>query len=208
MLRSRARRSSTQFARRLPTAALIVTSLAILAPATAAAATGADARAEAMNNGCAYADALAGQTSTDNFKASTLCLMNAQRAGYGLRPLRAQSRLAQAAASFANEMVARQFFAHESPSGSTPLSRIKATRYLRKTITWMVGENIAWGTGRMATPRATVKAWMQSPPHRKNLLDPMYNEVGIGIANGAPQALDAGEQGSTYVTDFGRRRLR
>lgn len=198
MLRFVPRRSLTQ-------AALAAAALAILVPGQALASDSADARATAMSDRCAHADALGGQATVDDFEASTLCLMNAQRVAYGLRPLRAQSRLALAAASFANEMVSGKFFAHQSPKGSTPLSRIKATRYMRKTISWMVGENIAWGTGSLATPRATVQAWMHSPPHRRNLLDPMYTEVGIGIANGAPTALDAGEQGSTYVTDLDRK---
>lgn len=209
MLRSLASRPSPRHpARRLTKVAFVAITLAMLAPGQALAADGADARAASMSNGCTYADALNGQASNESFKASTLCLMNAQRVAYGLRPLRAQSRLAVAAGSFASEMVAKQFFAHQSPQGSTPLSRIKATRYMRKTISWMVGENIAWGTGSLATPRAMVQAWMHSAPHRKNLLDPMYTEVSIGIADGAPTTLGAGEQGSTYVTDFGRRRLR
>jgi uncharacterized protein YkwD len=51
-----------------------------------------------------------------------------------------------------------------------------------------------------------VAAWMRSPGHRANLLRSDFAEVGIGIAEGAPVAFDGGEAGSTYVTDFGRRR--
>ena len=58
----------------------------------------------------------------------------------------------------------------------------------------------------LATPRATVRAWMHSPDHRANLLDRRFADVGIGVAEGAPIALGAGELGGTYVTDFGRRR--
>lgn len=184
------------------TAALALSALALVVPAQAQAASSADIRAAAASDTCAHADTPAGATSLQNFRASTLCLMNAQRTAYGLRALRTQARLGRAAGAFAREMVAKGFFAHESPAGSTVESRVKAARYTRHTL---IGENIAWGTGAQATPRATVQAWMQSPPHRKNLLDGMYTEVGIGIAAGAPQAVAAGEHGSTYVTDFGRR---
>jgi uncharacterized protein YkwD len=85
------------------------------------------------------------------------------------------------------------------------MARIKATTYLRDVSSWSVGENLAWGTGPLATPRATVRAWMHSPDHRANLLARDFADVGIGVAAGAPIALEPGELGGTYVTDFGRR---
>ena len=46
---------------------------------------------------------------------------------------------------------------------------------------------------------------MHSAEHRANLLDRRFADVGIGVAAGAPVALEPGELGGTYVTDFGRR---
>jgi uncharacterized protein YkwD len=109
------------------------------------------------------------------------------------------------ASSYARQMVRVQFFDHTSPGGSTMLARIRATSYLRDVTSWSVGENLAWGTGALATPRAMVRAWMQSAEHRANLLDRHFADVGIGVAAGAPVALEPGELGGTYVTDFGRR---
>lgn len=43
------------------------------------------------------------------------------------------------------------------------------------------GENTAWGTGRLATPRPVVRAWMASAPHRVNILDPRYRFTGVGV---------------------------
>jgi hypothetical protein len=65
---------------------------------------------------------------------------------------------------------------------------------------WTAGENIAWGTGDLATPASIVDGWMHSAGHRANILDPDFGQVGIGIAAGAPQGRydDAG----TYVNDF------
>ena len=89
-------------------------------------------------------------------------------------------------------MVRGRFFDHTSPGGSTMLARIRATSYLRDVASWSVGENLAWGTGVLATPRATVRAWMHSADHRANLLDRRFADVGIGVAAGAPVALERG----------------
>jgi uncharacterized protein YkwD len=169
------------------------------------AATAAKARAKVASDRCESADALPGQASVTDARDAVLCLMNAQRTARGLKRLRAQPDLAEAAGRFARQMVRDRFFDHTSPGGSTMVSRIKATSYLRDAVRWTVGENLAWGTGTKATPRATVDAWMHSADHRANLLDRGFAEVGIGIAAGAPAQLQADETGGTYVTDFGRR---
>jgi uncharacterized protein YkwD len=44
---------------------------------------------------------------------------------------------------------------------------------------------------------------MASPPHRRNILDGRFNQIGIGIVSGVPAA---GKSGATYVTEFGMRR--
>ena len=180
--------------------------LAFTAPATAAADAGSAGRARAASERCAYADALPGQAAGEDLRDATLCLMNAERAARGLGRLQAEPLLGRVAGGYARQMVRGRFFDHTSPGGSTMLARIKATSYLRDVASWSVGENLAWGTGPLATPRATVRAWMHSPDHRANLLDRRFADVGIGVAVGAPIALDAGELGGTYVTDFGRRR--
>jgi uncharacterized protein YkwD len=154
---------------------------------------------------CEGADAQPGQASDTAVSSATLCLMNAQRSAHGLLALRARPVLANVAGQYAGEMVGEGFFAHTSPRGSTVLSRIRATTYLRGARRWSVGENIAWGSGTLATPRAIVEAWMQSPGHRANLLSARFRDVGLGIAEGAPAQLAGDQRGATYVTDFGRR---
>jgi uncharacterized protein YkwD len=157
---------------------------------------------------CEHADALPGQASQGELRQATLCLMNAERGARGRAPLRAEPALASVAATYARQMVRQRFFDHTSPGGSTMVSRIRSSRYLRDVGSWSVGENLAWGTGTLATPRATVRAWMHSADHRANLLDPRFRDVGIGVAEGAPEALEPNEAGGTYVTDFGRRARR
>jgi uncharacterized protein YkwD len=163
------------------------------------------ARAKAAAARCESADSLPGQVSADDAREATLCLMNAQRTARGLARLRAHPALEQAATRYARQMVRDQFFDHTSPGGSTMVSRIKATSYFDDVARWTVGENLAWGAGAKASPRATVDAWMRSADHRANLLDRDFLDVGIGIAAGAPTELEDDETGGTYVADFGRR---
>jgi uncharacterized protein YkwD len=184
-------------------AALVLVALA--APVTARADGGPAARARAASDRCAGADAMPGQAAVEDLRAATLCLMNAERAARGLGRLQAEPLLGRVAANYARQMVRGQFFDHTSPAGSTMLARIRSTSYLRDVTSWSVGENLAWGSGTLATPRAMVRAWMQSAEHRANLLDRHFADVGIGVAPGAPVALEPGELGGTYVTDFGRR---
>jgi uncharacterized protein YkwD len=179
--------------------------VALWAPATARADGGPAARARAASERCVSADAMPGQAAVEDLRAATLCLMNAERTARGLGRLQSEPLLGRVAAGYARQMVRGQFFDHTSPAGSTMLARIKATSYLRDVTSWSVGENLAWGTGALATPRAMVRAWMQSAEHRANLLDRHFADVGIGVAAGAPVALEPGELGGTYVTDFGRR---
>jgi uncharacterized protein YkwD len=188
--------------------AALVALAVLVAPAGGKAdggAAAAKARAKVASERCESADALPGQVSVTDAREAVLCLMNAERTARGLKRLRAQPDLAEAAGRLARQMVRDRFFDHTSPGGSTMVSRIKATSYLRDAVRWTVGENLAWGTGTKATPRATVDAWMHSADHRANLLDRGFAEVGIGIAAGAPAELQAHETGGTYVTDFGRR---
>ena len=180
--------------------------LALAAPATAYADGGSASRARAASLRCADADAMPGQAPGDDLREATLCLMNAERAARGLGRLQAEPLLGRVAASYARQMVRGRFFDHTSPGGSTMLARIRSTSYLHDVSSWSVGENLAWGSGSLATPRAAVRAWVQSAEHRANLLDRHFADVGIGVAAGAPIALDPGELGGTYVTDFGRRR--
>jgi uncharacterized protein YkwD len=182
-----------------------LTLAAVWAPATAHADGSPAARARAASERCVSADAMPGQAAAEDLRAATLCLMNAERTARALGRLQAEPLLGRVASSYARQMVRGQFFHHTSPGGSTMLARIRSTSYLRDVTSWSVGENLAWGSGSLATPRAMVRAWMQSAEHRANLLDRHFADVGIGVAAGAPVALDPGELGGTYVADFGRR---
>ena len=96
-------------------------------------------------------------------------------------------------------MVARRYFAHESKSGASFVTRIKRTGWTRARRSWQVGENIGYGSGALATPRAMVRGWMNSAGHRQNILAHQFRLIGVGVASGSP----TGGGGTTYATDFG-----
>jgi uncharacterized protein YkwD len=128
-------------------------------------------------------------------------MLNAKRGRHNLRPLRLNSRLSTASRGHSRAMVRHHFFSHDSRDGTSFLERIRRSGYLDGASSWAVGENIAWGSGRLSTPRSIASAWMHSPGHRANILGRTFRAIGIGIANGTP----SGDGGATYTTDFGRR---
>ncbi len=129
---------------------------------------------------------------------ATLCLLNKKRAMYGLGRLHENGDLDAAAAGHARDMVANDYFAHGDFIG-----RIRSSNYLSGAQSWSVGENIAWGSWNLATPKSIVYAWMHSSGHRANILNGDFTSIGIGVARGAP--VGGVSDGATYVTDFGRR---
>ncbi len=133
-------------------------------------------------------------------RAAILCLHNEIRAERGLPRLKENARLRRAALGHSSDMVSRGFFEHTTPNGVTMVQRIMATRYASPRVGWALGENLAWGTGELATPRSIMKAWMDSPGHRANVVKRAYREIGIGVVTGVPS--DRGS-GATYTTDFG-----
>jgi uncharacterized protein YkwD len=154
---------------------------------------------------CAGAGAVPNGSNTTKVRKATLCLLNVQRRAHGLQNLRQNAKLRAAAAAYSRQMVRQGFFAHESPDGSTLQSRVTATHYLDGARAWGIGENIAWGTGGLGTPRSIVRAWMHSPGHRANILNPTFRDIGIGTAPGAPIPHGAAASAGTYTTDFGYR---
>jgi uncharacterized protein YkwD len=137
-------------------------------------------------------------------RSATLCLINRERAAHGEQPLRPNRRLRRAAQAHSESMAFGDYFEHSGPRGQTPLARMRAAGYISSSrIGYEVGENIAWGTLSLATPRAIVAAWMRSPGHRANILDRHYRETGIGVSPHPPVSLAHGQAGAIYTQDFG-----
>jgi uncharacterized protein YkwD len=137
-------------------------------------------------------------------ESSITCLINGERTSYGLAGVTPNSDLRQAALSHSNEMVNQGYFEHTSPSGVTFMDRIESTGYMNGARTWTVGENLVWGTGPLSTPQALVTAWMNSPPHRENLLRPNFRELGVAAVVGTPVSR-SDTSGVTVSSEYGTR---
>ena len=153
---------------------------------------------------CGSASAQPGEVSKAAMESSTICLLNAERTQRGLHPLKVNRRLARAATGHAGDMVRRDYFSHDSLSGASFVDRIRRTGYLSGPRSWIVGENLAWGSGDRSSPSAIVRSWMKSPGHRANILQRSFREIGLGMVMGAPEGPPA--PAATYATDFGARR--
>ena len=134
------------------------------------------------------------------------CLVNDERATHGLAPVAPNDQLRQAALSHSNEMIEESYFEHTSPAGLTFIDRIESTGYMRGARSWIVGENLVWGTSSLSTPQSLVTAWMNSPPHRENLLRPSFREIGIAAVVGTPQN-STDTTGVTVSSEYGDRKF-
>lgn len=120
-------------------------------------------------------------------RAAVLTLVNQERATAGCKPLTASTSLDGLAQAFSDDMAARGFFSHTDPDGDDPWDRAKA-----RGITDLSAENIARG---QPTAAAVMDAWMNSPDHRRNILDCSYSTLGVGV--------HFGPDGPWWTQDFG-----
>jgi uncharacterized protein YkwD len=183
---------------RLLLALLLAACAVVVLPAATA-----DAAKRRAKGECANAHVQPAPGNLGDVRAAVLCLHNRERAARGLPALQENAKLRRAAEGHSDDMVARSYFAHDSLSGADMTERILRTGYARGH-GWSLGENIAWGTGSLATAAEIQRAWMESPGHGANILRRQFREIGIGIAVGAP--VGSGGDGATYTADFGVRR--
>jgi uncharacterized protein YkwD len=106
-------------------------------------------------------------------ESAIIRLTNAERKKAELEPLRASKMLTEAARGHARNMARQRKMSHEL-DGKRMSDRITATGYRWTTC----GENVAHN---QRSPQQVVRAWMKSPPHRKNILSPKYTEIGVGM---------------------------
>ncbi|HYN52075.1 MAG TPA: CAP domain-containing protein, partial [Thermoleophilaceae bacterium] len=112
-----------------------------------------------------------------------------------------ETRLEAAAQRHAEDMVERQFFAHDTPEGLGPADRALNAGYPTKH--YSSGENLAWGTGLEASPVEIVDGWMHSPGHRENILRNAFTQMGVGVVAGVPETPEDPLPGATYAVSFG-----
>lgn len=106
----------------------------------------------------------------------TVTAVNAERARHGLKPLAQHATLERSSQSFANRLVRHNRFAHDSRI------RVPGTRFRH------LGETLAQG-GHTFTPQDAVRAWLDSPPHRRLILSPRFRYAGAGAAGSTVRVL-------------------
>jgi uncharacterized protein YkwD len=124
-----------------------------------------------------FARRTAGLHDLAQVRTEMLARVNAERKKAGAPPLSSNGRLDRAAQRHAGDMLARAYFAHQSPEGKSVRERSREAGYEWR----MIGENIAEGQFTVAEVMDT---WMHSPGHRRNILDPGFRELGTGLALG------------------------
>ena len=102
---------------------------------------------------------------------------NKKRQELGLAPLKYNSQLSESATKKAQDMFANNYWAHTSPTGTTPWDFFKSVGYKYLA----AGENLARD---FYDTDSLMKAWMNSPTHRDNIVNQKYQEIGIGVVNG------------------------
>jgi hypothetical protein len=118
---------------------------------------------------------------------------NEERAMEELGGLLVSERLTLAAQMKADDMVARGYFAHDAPDGTTPWHWFEKAGYAYAA----AGENLAVN---FTESRDVTNAWMRSPTHRANIMNGTYTEIGIATAHGTYKGRDA----IFVVQEFGR----
>ncbi len=143
----------------------------------------------AAGDGCPNRNTPANAAPLQAMRTSLVCLINQQRTERGLPPLSVSDKLDAVAQRWSTSMVAHDQFSH-----ARLVARIDAVHY-----DWRLAEeNIATG---YPTPRQAVAAWMASPDHCRNLLDPAIRQVGTG-ERPAPVRGWASSP-ATWTQDFG-----
>lgn len=103
---------------------------------------------------------------------------NKERIAVGLTPLSIDTKLNSSAEIKVDDMIARQYFEHESPTGEgvSDLGKKVGYEYV------IMGENLAMGT--FSSSSDIVQAWMNSEGHKANILNKKYQEIGVSVKRG------------------------
>ena len=126
-------------------------------------------------------------TDFSSYQQQVLDLVNVERTKRGISALTLDSNLSSVATKKSQDMVNKNYFDHTSPTYGSPFDMMKQFGISYRT----AGENIAKG---QKTPQEVVTAWMNSEGHRKNILNPNFTNLGVGIAKDS--------KGTTYWTQM------
>ncbi|MGI1659373.1 MAG: CAP domain-containing protein [Desulfitobacterium sp.] len=127
-----------------------------------------------------------GTTTASTQEEAMINEINKERAAAGLAPVKVDLRLAEVAQLKANDMNTNGYFSHTSPTYGSPYDMLRAAGIQYRA----AGENIA----RNRSVDFAMAAFMSSDGHRKNILNPAYTHVGVGVVSNS--------SGNYYVQIF------
>jgi uncharacterized protein YkwD len=126
----------------------------------------------------------------ESLEEQCLSEVNRVRKSYNLAPLVFSEELLEVARDYSRRMAEENFFSHNDPEGRTVRERV-----VHANIKWrMVGENLAYSNGYINPVAASMSGWMESPGHRRNILDPDWRQTAIGAW--------ISENGTVYFTEI------
>jgi uncharacterized protein YkwD len=143
-----------------------------------------------------FAGVTAGLGERARVAAEMLARVNDVRRREGLPPLARNPLLDRVSQEHAEDMLVRSYFGHVTPEGLGPSERAQASGYRSG-----IGENLV--EQRFSVQEA-LDAWMGSPKHRRNILDPGCREMGLGLAVGAGYDAAPGGYRVVWVQSVGR----
>jgi uncharacterized protein YkwD len=128
------------------------------------------------------------------------CLVNWTRRHGGRSTLRQSPELDRSAGLRADDIRRCQDFSH-TPCGEPFITVFQQVGYLNAAGT--VGENLAWGQGRLGSARTAMASWLGSPEHRQILFDASWRD--LGVARVRARSLFGRPNVTVWVAEFGRR---
>jgi uncharacterized protein YkwD len=173
--------------------------------ATALAFSGAPTSSSASTGVLAPRTVCRGQSSTTAPAAVQLralrCLINWARTHAGQAALGDNAELDHSATLRAQDIRRCQDFSH-TPCGQPFITVFTVAHYFSATAA--VGENLAWGEGRLGSPRSAMASWLASPPHRTILFTAKWRDLGLARVK---TSLYGRSNVSVWVAQFGRRSI-
>jgi len=116
--------------------------------------------------------------------------VNRERVTRGLGALEESDDILEVARDYSRRMAEEGFFAHQDPEGRTVRERVREAG-----LSWHVlGENLAFSQGYVNPVAASVSGWMESPTHRKNILEPDFKQGAVGVW--------INDKGTVYFTEI------
>ncbi|WP_064091669.1 CAP domain-containing protein [Rossellomorea aquimaris] len=119
---------------------------------------------------------------SDGFVQQVIDLTNKERSKNGLGALKSDGELSNVAEMKSEDMKEKNYFSHTSPTYGSPFEMMENFGIDYSS----AAENIAVG---QETPKSVVNAWMNSPGHRKNILNKQVTHIGVGIAKDSGQGI-------------------